>query len=122
MQRPTDGRVQNFVTPGLMLSKFKFQHDSRSRNALNPWRRNAAHNVAIPHLQSRACADDSDALLTGPIMGAPRVDEFALNQTKHVLRRFLLGGILPAVAVQNWVTMQPATFAPTAIWLQSGWK
>jgi hypothetical protein len=29
-----DGRLQNFVTPGLMFSKFKFQPDSRSRSAL----------------------------------------------------------------------------------------
>jgi hypothetical protein len=29
-----DGRVQNFVTPGLMLSKFKLEHDERNRLAL----------------------------------------------------------------------------------------
>lgn len=29
-----DGRVQNFVTPGLMLSKFKLEHDPRNRLAL----------------------------------------------------------------------------------------
>jgi hypothetical protein len=39
-------------------------------------------------------------------MGAPRVAEFVLNQTKPVLRGFLFGGILPAVAVQNRATMQ----------------
>ncbi len=31
---PNDGRVQNFVTPGLMLSKFKLEHDPRNRLAL----------------------------------------------------------------------------------------
>jgi hypothetical protein len=31
---PNDGRVQNFVTPGLMLSKFKLERDPRNRLAL----------------------------------------------------------------------------------------
>jgi Putative MetA-pathway of phenol degradation len=31
---PNDGHVQNFVTPGLMLSKFKLQRDPRNRLAL----------------------------------------------------------------------------------------
>jgi hypothetical protein len=31
---PNDGRVQNFVTPGLMLSKFKLRRDLRDRLAL----------------------------------------------------------------------------------------
>ncbi len=31
---PNDGRVQNFVTPGVMLSKFKLERDSRNRLAL----------------------------------------------------------------------------------------
>jgi hypothetical protein len=31
---PNDGKVQNFVTPGLMLSKFKLQRDERNRLAL----------------------------------------------------------------------------------------
>jgi hypothetical protein len=31
---PNDGRIQNFVTPGLMVSKIRFSSDSRSRNAL----------------------------------------------------------------------------------------
>jgi len=31
---PNDGRKQNFVTPGLMLSKFKLEHDPRNRLAL----------------------------------------------------------------------------------------
>jgi len=29
-----DGRVQNFVTPGLMVSKFKLEHDPLNRLAL----------------------------------------------------------------------------------------
>lgn len=29
-----DGRVQNFVTPGLMVSKFKLERDARNRLAL----------------------------------------------------------------------------------------
>lgn len=31
---PNDGRVQNFVTPGLMLGKSKLEHDPRNRLAL----------------------------------------------------------------------------------------
>ncbi|MGA8438711.1 MAG: hypothetical protein WB762_09735 [Candidatus Sulfotelmatobacter sp.] len=31
---PNDGGVQNFVTPGLMLSKFKLEHHPRNRLAL----------------------------------------------------------------------------------------
>ncbi len=31
---PNDGKVQNFLTPGLMLSKFKLEHDPRNRFAL----------------------------------------------------------------------------------------
>lgn len=31
---PNDGRVQNFVTPGLMLSKFKLDRDPRNRLAM----------------------------------------------------------------------------------------
>jgi len=31
---PNDGRVQNFVTPGLMVSKFKLENDPRNRLAL----------------------------------------------------------------------------------------
>lgn len=31
---PNDGREQNFITPGLMLSKFKLEHDPRNRLAL----------------------------------------------------------------------------------------
>ena len=31
---PNDGRVQNFVTPGLMLSKFKLERDPRNRLAV----------------------------------------------------------------------------------------
>jgi len=29
-----DGRVQNFITPGMMVSKFKLEHDPRNRLAL----------------------------------------------------------------------------------------
>jgi hypothetical protein len=31
---PNDGRVQNFVTPGIMISKFKLERDPRNRLAL----------------------------------------------------------------------------------------
>jgi hypothetical protein len=31
---PNDGRVQNFLTPGLILSRIQFQHDSRSLSSL----------------------------------------------------------------------------------------
>jgi hypothetical protein len=31
---PNDGRIQNFVTPGLIVSKVSFSRDSQSRNAL----------------------------------------------------------------------------------------
>jgi hypothetical protein len=31
---PNDGRIQNFVTPGLIFSKLKFHHETRSHDAL----------------------------------------------------------------------------------------
>jgi hypothetical protein len=31
---PNNGKSQNFVSPGLMISKFKFRKDTRNRNAL----------------------------------------------------------------------------------------
>ncbi len=44
------GRVQNFVTPGLMLSKFKIERDPRNRLALGRGRRNASCDFAVPYL------------------------------------------------------------------------
>ncbi len=63
-----DGRVQTFLTPGLMFSKFKFQPDSRSRTALMF---GGGMQIATSrfHTYNHAVSDDdADALLTEPVM------------------------------------------------------
>jgi hypothetical protein len=59
-----DGRVQNFVTPGLMLSKFKLEHDERNRLAL-VFGGGMQIVDAISHLQPRSRADNAHVVLIG---------------------------------------------------------
>ena len=62
---PNDGGVQNFVTPGLMPSECRLEHDPRNRLRPGPRRRNADCDLAISYLQPRPGAYRAEVVLGG---------------------------------------------------------